>query len=89
MSSCQHGVKESAVMKSEASKNKEIDECVKELDGWYDKLYKRYCEGKICIGCPIGEQDCLLTTLEDLIEELKEKNYELLQTICGNVRTRA
>ena len=55
------------------SEYKEIDECVKELNGLYDKLYERFCEGKICIGCPIGEQDCLLTTLEDLIDSLEEK----------------
>lgn len=55
------------------SEKKEIKECIKELDACYDKLYKRYCEGKICIGCPIGEQDCLLTTLEDLIDALEEK----------------
>ena len=43
-------MKESAVMKSES---KEIKECIKELDACYDKLYKRFCEGKFCAECPL------------------------------------
>lgn len=65
-------------MKSEASKNKEIDEFVKELGNCYDKLNKRFCEGKTCIGCVLQYGDCVLNVLQDLIEELKEKSDELL-----------
>lgn len=56
-------------------KYKEIDECVKELGYCYDKLNKRFCEGKVCVGCPIGEPycGCLLRNLEDLIDTLEEK----------------
>lgn len=56
-------------------KYKEIDECVKELGNCYDKLYKCFCEGKLCIRCPLGEPycDCLLTKLQDSIEKLEEK----------------
>lgn len=35
------------------SENKEIKECIKELDACYDKLYKRFCEGKFCAECPL------------------------------------
>jgi hypothetical protein len=56
--------------------NKEaIKECVKEL-GYCDKeLYKRFCEGKLCIGCLLEEPygGCLLAKLRDSIEMLKEK----------------
>lgn len=78
MSSCQHGVKESAVMKSEASK--EIKECIKELDVCYDKLYKCFCEGKFCTECNLGVpyNGCVLCILQDSIEILKEKSDELL-----------
>lgn len=57
------------------SEKKEIKECIKELDACYDKLYKYFCEGKLCIGCPIGEPycGCLLRNLEDLIDALEEK----------------
>lgn len=74
MSSCQHGVKESAAMKSEASKNKEIDELVKELGNCYDKLNKRFCEGKLCTECNLNDPycDCLLSKLQDLIDALEE-----------------
>lgn len=56
-------------------KYKEIDECVKELNGMYDKLYERFCEGKFCIGCLLEEPygRCLLTELLDSIERLEEK----------------
>lgn len=77
MSSCQHGVKESAVMKSEAKANKE---CIKELDACYDKLYKCFCEGKLCTECNLGVpyNGCVLCILQDSIEILKEKSDELL-----------
>lgn len=57
------------------SENKEIKECIKELDACYDKLYKRFCEGKFCTGCPLDEPycDCLLSKLQDLIDALEEK----------------
>lgn len=56
-------------------KYKEIDECVKELNGMYDKLYERCCEGKFCTECFLDEPlgDCLLITLENLIDALEEK----------------
>lgn len=78
MSSCQHGVKESAVMKSEESK--EIKECIKELDACYEKLYKCFCEGKFCTECNLGVpyDGCVLCILQDSIEILKEKSDELL-----------
>lgn len=55
--------------------NKEIDECIKELDVCFDKLYKCFCKGKFCTECPFDELycDCLLSNLQDLIEDLKEK----------------
>ena len=31
--------------------NKEIKECIRELDVCYDKLYKYFCEGKFCTEC--------------------------------------
>jgi hypothetical protein len=54
------------------SEYKEIDECVKELNGLYDKLHKRFCEWELCTECPLDEPfgDCLLITLGDLIDEL-------------------
>lgn len=56
-------------------KYKEIEECVKELNGMYDKLYERFCEGKLCIGCLLEEPygGCLLAKLRDSIERLEEK----------------
>lgn len=56
------------------SENKEIKECIKELDACYDKLYKRFCEGKFCAECPLDEPycDCLLSKLQDLIDALEE-----------------
>lgn len=60
--------------------SKEIKECIKELDACYDKLYKCFCEGKLCTECPLGDLycDCLLSNLQDSIEILKEKSDELL-----------
>lgn len=57
------------------SECKGIDECVKELNGLYDKLYERFCEGKFCTECFLDEPfgDCLLITLGDLIDSLEEK----------------
>lgn len=57
------------------SKCKGIDECVKELNGLYVKLYERFCEGKFCTECPLDEPfgGCLLITLVDLIDALEEK----------------
>lgn len=56
------------------SECKGIDECVKELNGLYDKLYERFCEGKFCTECPLDEPfGCLLITLVDLIDALEEK----------------
>ena len=57
------------------SEYKEIDECVKELNGLYDKLYKRFCEGKFCTECFLDEPfgDCLLNKLQDLIDEYERK----------------
>ena len=54
------------------SENKEIKECIKELD---DKLYKRFCEGKFCAECPLDVLygECMLCILQDSIEILKEK----------------
>lgn len=62
-------------MKSEASKNKEIDEFVKELGNCYDKLNKRFCEGETCTGCVLqyGVQDCVLNVLQDLIDAYEGK----------------
>lgn len=56
------------------SENKEIKECIKELDSCYDKLYKRFCEGKFCAECLLDEPycDCLLSKLQDLIDALEE-----------------
>lgn len=55
-------------------KYKEIDECVKELNGLYCKLYKRFCEGKFCAKYLLDEPycDCLLSKLQDLIDALEE-----------------
>jgi hypothetical protein len=57
------------------SENKEIKECIKELDACYDKLCKRFCEGKFCAECPLDVLygDCLLSKLQDLIDALGEK----------------
>ena len=57
------------------SEYKEIDECVKELNGLYDKLYERFCEGKLCSECILDEPfcDCLLTKLRDLIDALEDE----------------
>lgn len=56
-------------------KYKEIDECVKELDGCYDKLYKRYCGVRYCDECILaeGDDECVLNILLDLIGALEEK----------------
>lgn len=56
-------------------KHKEKDKCVKELDNCYDKLYKRFCKGQFCDRCVLDEPlgDCLLNKLQDLIDELEEK----------------
>lgn len=56
------------------SEYKEIDECVKELNGLYDKLHERFCEGKLCTECNLNESycDCLLSKLQDLIDALEE-----------------
>lgn len=56
-------------------KYKEIDECVKELDGCYDKLYKRYCGVRDCDECILaeGDDECVLNILLDLIGALEEK----------------
>lgn len=47
-----------------------IKECAKELGNCYDKLNKRFCEGKTCTGCALqyGVQDCVLNVLQDLID---------------------
>lgn len=57
------------------SENKEIKDCVKELGVCYDKLHKRFCEGKLCTECNLDEPycDCLLTKLQDLIDALEEQ----------------
>ena len=56
-------------------KYKEIDECVKELDGCYGKLYKRYCGVGACNECILaeGDDECVLNVLQDLINKLEEK----------------
>lgn len=56
-------------------KYKEIDECVKELNGWYDKLLGHYCEDRICAECVLADEDhdCVLNNLQDLINKLEEK----------------
>lgn len=60
--------------------NKEIKECIKELDACYDKLYKCFCEGKFCGECHLEAPYCCcpLCILQDSIEILKEKSDELL-----------
>lgn len=60
--------------------SKEIKECIKELDDCYDKFYKFFCEGKFCTECNLGApyDGCVLCTLQDSIEILKEKSDELL-----------
>ena len=69
--------------------SKEIDECIKELDSCYDKLYKYFCEGKFCTECNLGVpyDGCVLCILQDSIEILKEKSDELLQKDCRNARS--
>ena len=56
---------------------KEIDECVKELNGMYDKLLNHYCEdsNRICAECVLADEDhdCVLNNLQDLINKLEEK----------------
>lgn len=37
------------------SENKEIKDCVKEMNGLHDKLYRRFCEGKFCTECFLDE----------------------------------
>ena len=56
-------------------KYKEIDECAKELNGCYDKLYKRYCRVSACNECVLveGDDECVLNILQDLIDKLEEK----------------
>lgn len=65
---------------SEKKENKEIKDCLKELDACYDKLYKCFCEGKFCTECNLGVpyDSCVLCILQDSIEILKEKSDELL-----------
>ena len=60
--------------------NKEIKECIRELDVCYDKLYKYFCGGKFCTECNLGVpyDGCVLCILKDSIEILKEKSDELL-----------
>lgn len=55
--------------------NKEIDECVKELNGLYDKLYERFCEGKFCTDCnlDIKNDNCILNKLIVTIDALEKK----------------
>ena len=53
-------------------KYKEIGECVKELDGLYDKLYKRYCGVRACNECILAEGDA---KAKEIIEKLR-KEYE-------------
>lgn len=57
------------------SECKGIDECVKELNGLYDKLYKRYCGVRACNECILaeGDDECVLNILQDLINKLEEK----------------
>lgn len=56
-------------------KYKEIDECVKELGNYYNKLHKRYCEGNKCTNCFMGNKDdlCTLLKIKKIFEELEEK----------------
>lgn len=74
MSSCQHGVKESAVMKSES---KEIKECAKELHFLVDKLYLQFCEGELCTKCKLGieNSECILNRLVSVINALEKILY--------------
>lgn len=60
------------------SENKEIKECIKELDACYDKAYKCFCEGKLCAECnlDVPYDGCVLYILRDSIEILKEKSEE-------------
>lgn len=57
------------------SEYKEIDEYVSELNDCYDKLYKCFCEGTLCTECVFDEpfENCFLSRLQDLIDELEEK----------------
>lgn len=57
------------------SEYKEIDECVKELNGLYDKLHERFCEGTFCTGCVLDKprDTCILLKITGLIEEIEEK----------------
>lgn len=75
MSSCQHGVKESAVMKSEASK--EIKECAKELHFLVDKLYLQFCEGELCTKCKLNieNSECILNRMISVVNTLEKILY--------------
>ena len=77
MSSCQHGVKNSVVMKSEASKSKEIKACAKELNFLVDKLYLQFCEGELCTKCKldIENSECILNRLVSVINALEKILY--------------
>lgn len=54
---------------------KEIDEFVKELNGLYDKLHERFCEGTFCTECVLDKprDTCILLKITGLIEEIEEK----------------
>lgn len=56
-------------------------ECAKELGNCYDKLNKRFCEGKTCIGCvlQLGSYDCVLNILYDLTESLQPTENDFLR----------
>ena len=77
MSSCQHGVKESAVMKSEASKSKEIKECAIELHFLVDKLYLQFCEGELCTKCKLDIKNgqCILNRMISVVNTLEKILY--------------
>ena len=77
MSSCQHGVKESAVMKSEVSKSKEIKECAKDLHFLVDKLYLQFCEGELCTKCKldIKNGECILNRMISVVNTLEKILY--------------
>lgn len=75
MSSCQHGVKESAVMESEASK--EIKECAKELHFLINEMYSQFCEGELCTKCKldIKNGECILNRMISVVNTLEKILY--------------
>lgn len=57
------------------SEYKEIDACKIVIDGFYDRLYKHCCRGKLCTECilDVPNDYCVLIKMHDLLEALEEK----------------